>query len=212
MTFPTNTNVDDLMLSSYDDGDPNNLMGVPYHIQPALFTRTECNDINQYFDGLQSVKGEVGVLQPDGSIIDTPIHNLRKCDVGYVGMNTENEWFHDRLSNHMLQLNHDIWKVNIVDFSQPIRRMVYNESDHFQAWHVDYGIGQTGFRKLTSVVMLDDPSNYTGGEFQIACLGTIPLNVGDCITFLSYIYHRVLPVTSGLRRSLVYRAIGPRFK
>lgn len=202
---------DELMSRSYTDSDPNDLIGKPFIVHPKLFTADECDLVNQYFDSLQSVIGWVG--EKDGEYLQPKeIHTLRKCVVTYAENNDASRWFHSKIESHTDLLNAQYWRCEVADYSQPIRRMSYGPTDHFKSWHPDYGMGQTAYRKLTTVVLLDDPSEFTGGDFEVACWGVVPLQKGDSITFPTYIYHRVTPVLSGLRRSLVHRAIGPRFK
>lgn len=199
------------MADSYRDNDPNDRIGVPFFVQKTLFNSEQCDRVNEYFDGLELATGWVELKE--GEYAQPMLnHTLRKCGVTYSDRNNSSEWFHDIVEKHTTSLNDQFWRCDIVDYSQPIRRMSYGPGEHFKSWHPDYGIGQTAYRKLTTVVLLDDPSNFTGGTFEIACWGTIDLEKGDSITFPTYIYHRVTPIVSGLRRSLVHRAIGPRFK
>ena len=62
-------------------------------------------------------------------------------------------------------------------------------------------------------VLLNDPSEFTGGDFEILEEGRkIPLNKGDAVFFASFLVHRVKPVTSGVRKSLVQWFTGSPFK
>jgi PKHD-type hydroxylase len=70
-------------------------------------------------------------------------------------------------------------------------------------------------RKLSISLMLSDPSEYTGGDFEIMT-GKSPTQVlqpkGRAIAFPSYMMHRVTPIITGVRRSLVVWVLGPKFK
>ena len=73
-------------------------------------------------------------------------------------------------------------------------------------------------RKLSVVVQLSEPEDYEGGVFEIDdVVRPYPLNTslfqprGSILIFPSYIKHRVLPVTKGVRRSLVTWYNGPKF-
>ena len=71
-------------------------------------------------------------------------------------------------------------------------------------------------RKLSFVLQLSNPEDYTGGNLQL--LGEdkksyfAPRTRGTLIFFDSRTQHRVLKVTSGERRSLVGWVVGPRWK
>lgn len=78
------------------------------------------------------------------------------------------------------------------------------DAGHF-AWHADVGVlSADGFeRRLSFVVMLSDPAEYQGGQFELEGAGPVPLARGDVIVFPSTALHRVTPVTVGTRHSLV---------
>jgi len=65
-------------------------------------------------------------------------------------------------------------------------------------------------RKLSVILQLSDPTTYTGGDLILKSLSTemSPNSMqfkgqGTLIVFPSFLFHRVLPVTSGVRHSLV---------
>lgn len=85
-------------------------------------------------------------------------------------------------------------------------------------WHhdVDWN-SMTGWdRKISLTVQLSDPDEYEGGDFVMED-GQEPLpewykEKGTVLAFPSYIAHRVLPVTSGVRKSLVAWFEGPTWR
>ena len=109
----------------------------------------------------------------------------------------------------------------------------------FYSWHNDAGIAgaykpqtvgnrQDGLandfvnenielvRKLSFVLQLSDPDDYEGGNLQLLDEGGqsyfAPRKRGTVILFDSRTMHRVLPVKSGLRKSIVGWTVGPRWK
>jgi PKHD-type hydroxylase len=91
----------------------------------------------------------------------------------------------------------------------------------YYGWHEDLRwipqAGSNSQRKLSFVLQLSDPSTYTGGdlEFQMNEQSPMPADLrvkGTTIVFPSFIKHRVVPVTSGTRYSLVTWYEGPPFK
>ena len=90
------------------------------------------------------------------------------------------------------------------------------------AGHFDFHIDGNGYtrppnnnlvRKLSASVLLTDPKNFEGGEFEFKFGNnstdfTVDMDKGDIILFPSYILHRVRPVTKGTRYSLVIWACG----
>ena len=84
-------------------------------------------------------------------------------------------------------------------------------------WHHDVWLEspQPFSRKLSVVVQLSSPDDYEGGEFEFFGLqnpGATFLPQGSILIFPSFLQHRVLPVTKGLRRSLVTWVEGPNWR
>lgn len=109
----------------------------------------------------------------------------------------------------------------------------------FYSWHNDAGISgaykpqsvgnrQEGLandfvnenielvRKLSFVLQLSEPDDYEGGNLQLLDEAGrsyfAPRKRGTVILFDSRTMHRVLPVKSGLRKSIVGWTVGPRWK
>ena len=71
-------------------------------------------------------------------------------------------------------------------------------------------------RKLSFSLQLSDPSEYSGGEFEIIGADgksfNLPKKKGTMIIFDSRAFHRVIPVIEGQRRVLVGWVSGPRWR
>jgi|TARA_R110002020_G_scaffold178227_2_gene371138 PKHD-type hydroxylase len=97
---------------------------------------------------------------------------------------------------------------------------------HTDSWAKEYrehnNINYNGkTRKLSVSVLLSDPSDYKGGDLQFKNkmqeegdeLWEPPsLKKGSIIVFPSFIWHRVKPVTDGIRYSLVVWNLGAPFR
>lgn len=85
-------------------------------------------------------------------------------------------------------------------------------------WHHDVWWENTRAhdRKLSVSIQLSDPSEYTGGEFELGEVCDFDCNKfkprGSVLIFPSFFRHRVLPVTTGTRISLVSWVDGPKFR
>lgn len=86
-------------------------------------------------------------------------------------------------------------------------------------WHVDtfWGNPTTFDRKLSVVIQLSDPESYVGGDFQFDPQYQQPdynllRKKGTVLVFPSVLPHRVTPLSSGIRHSLVAWVEGPKFK
>ena len=91
-------------------------------------------------------------------------------------------------------------------------------------WHVDQGskmlLKGGSIRKISMTLFMNNPDEYEGGEFDLELFPpqkqpryeTFKLKKGSAIFFQSDVWHRVRPVSSGLRKSLVAWYSGPTFK
>lgn len=84
-------------------------------------------------------------------------------------------------------------------------------------WHQDVWLESPRpyDRKLSVVVQLSKPEEYEGGEFEFFGLQNPAEQFaprGSLLVFPSFLQHRVLPVTKGLRHSLVSWVEGPRWR
>lgn len=71
-------------------------------------------------------------------------------------------------------------------------------------------------RKLSFVMQLSNPDEYEGGEFQLLDqdrkIHFMPKERGSMIIFDSRLSHRVRKIKSGIRKSIVGWAVGPRWR
>lgn len=106
------------------------------------------------------------------------------------------------------------WDYHITG-REAIQFAKYGVNQHYE-WHVDNFplSGKPTDRKLTVVCLLNDQSEFEGGEFQIRLYNeyTAPLKKGSIIAFPSILEHRVTPVLSGVRYSATMWLSGPRFR
>lgn len=84
-------------------------------------------------------------------------------------------------------------------------------------WHQDVWLESPRpyARKLSVVVQLSNPDEYEGGSFEFFGVQNPGENFckrGSILVFPSFLEHRVLPVTKGLRRSLVSWVEGPNWR
>ena len=147
--------------------------------------------------------------------------DIRKSHVKFYHFDDQTQWFFMKLNLIIEQLNNQFFgfDINGYDFFQ---YTVYDskESGKYD-WHTDLLFNdheniERGHdtRKLTAVLLLSDPEkDFTGGEFQIntGSEETVNLTRGKVILFPSFILHRVKPVLTGTRKSIVVWVEGPKF-
>jgi len=127
----------------------------------------------------------------------------------------EAHWFGGVMYEHALKANHDNgWNYEI-DSHEAVQYAEYGTDQHYD-WHTDTFTlaGNPRDRKVTAVCLMNDPSEFEGGEFQIRLYQDYiaPLQKGTIIAFPSILFHRVTPVISGTRISSTIWLNGPRFR
>jgi len=149
---------------------------------------------------------------------DASVNDYRASQISWIGNTPETAWLYDKLAWITRQLNGQFYQFDLSGFYEDFQYTVYqSETQGFYDWHLDRGPTETGSppRKLSLVVQLSDPYEYEGGELQILTSNqarSLVKKRGLIVAFPSFMLHRVTPVTSGIRRSLVVWATGPAFK
>ena len=86
----------------------------------------------------------------------------------------------------------------------------------FYDWHIDsdiVGMNEPPVRKISMTCLLSHESEFEGGGLELMSDGKIARpKQGQAIFFASYIRHRVIPITKGVRKSLVMWFGGPSFR
>ena len=174
------------------------------------FTPEELDCIERYGDDLP--------LAQAGLAKDTEAQTrdrIRVTRTAWLEGIDENKWIYDRIQQITMMINAMSYRFDLSGFSERIQYSVYQGTDggHYD-WHVDQGPLVTR-RKLSLSLQLTDPAHYQGGDLQFLAGGrieTAPRDRGVLIAFPSYGVHRVAPVTSGTRKSLVIWITGPQFR
>tara|TARA_Y100001937_G_C7069610_1_gene307737 strand:- start:328 stop:894 length:567 start_codon:yes stop_codon:yes gene_type:complete len=114
----------------------------------------------------------------------------------------------------------NLWNLDIQGV-EPIQYGVYPAGGKYD-WHVDQHPQpvQGMVRKISMSLFMNDPTDYKGGEFDLELYKpetdcryeTFKLKKGSAIFFQSDVWHRVRPVKSGVRKSIVAWFYGPPYK
>ena len=143
------------------------------------------------------------------------LKKARNSDVFFLYHDENTDWLFQKISNMIGVANRDHFLYDVSDFG-PMQYTKYKLDGHY-TWHWDVSFGfQKQQRKISVVIMLNDPEDYEGGELEICHTGNfddlcrLKPAKGDALFFASWMPHRVLPVTSGERNTLVTWVTGPR--
>ena len=146
--------------------------------------------------------------------------NTRKSKIAWIS----DAYLREQLFYSVDLYNKQIWNYDL-DGCDLVQYGTYSDGG-FYDWHVDEEAeiepinGKYLVRKLSMTIWLNDPDEYEGGEFDIEIKNpksevryeTLKLSKGSIIIFPSDKWHRVRPVTSGVRKSLVTWFRGPPFR
>jgi PKHD-type hydroxylase len=133
--------------------------------------------------------------------------DIRKSKVGFFPCNS---WVGAIAWHYMCRANAQAWKFNVTHQQDP--QFTVYENDQFYDFHQDASVIESNMRKLSLVISITDPDKYQGGVFEFED-GTQPdiRRQGSILVFPSFLKHRVAPVTSGTRYSLVNWFTGAQF-
>jgi PKHD-type hydroxylase len=161
-------------------------------------------------------KQQATVFGEDGSNLEV-LTKLRRTEVSWIDHDERSDWLYKSLGRFAADLNAKFFGFELFGFVDSLQYTVYHGSPetpgHYD-WHMDMGLKTDAPRKLSIVVPLSDPSEFTGGELEFLGISTksIGKKPGSVHAFPAWGLHRVTPVTSGTRRSLVGWIAGPQFR
>ena len=177
------------------------------------FSKDECDSIVSYGLTHKPVDGTIG--HGGVSVVKK---DFRQSTVRWFKRSDPKlSWVYSRLEEMFLQANEDTFGFDVAGF----RSIQFTEYDGAVEgkydWHEDNSWKGTSpmDRKLSMVIQLTPTNEYEGGKLELAhdpFDSRVFANQGDVIVFPAFCRHRVVPVTSGKRFSLVTWATGPRFR
>lgn len=189
-----------VMIPSWDLMLPGMITYVREQYPGLTFTEEECEGIIGLASSAYLAEGTVGN--------DEVSTNVRKVNLYQLPLVEKTKWLFDRLARVASMANNEYYDYEIMGITHELQLLHYEsggEPGHYD-WHQDMGGSHMSTRKISMVVQLSDPDTYTGGSLQVNDNGTIIAGAGQkgSITcFPSYAQHRVTPMETGERWSLV---------
>lgn len=158
--------------------------------------------------------GKAAKLHAGGTGRDSDITERRKSKIAFLFPTVETAWLFEKVSGAIKQLNEQYFGFDLLNLGEGLQFTEYKSPSQFYDWHVDRGLGQS-VRKLSITIQLTNPDAYQGGDLEMFASGDkikAPREQGWFYAFPSWAEHRVTPVTSGTRHSLVAWVSGPKFR
>jgi PKHD-type hydroxylase len=156
-------------------------------------------------------------MKDAGLVRGATAHQIRRAEIAWLDDIPQAAWVMERMMSLTARANRETFGFDLTDFgeSPQVARYGAEREGHFD-WHSDIGAGTwAAKRKLTIVVQLSDPADYTGGTLELrpdSNVAEAPRTRGTAIVFPSFVLHRVTPVTTGTRWSLTLWSHGPTFR
>ena len=127
----------------------------------------------------------------------------RKSTISLFPPEQRHAWIMQRIGKVASDANQKAWRFDIAR-SEALQFSAYGAGQYYD-WRIDLGSrGALALRKISVSVQLNDGADYDGGDLEVS-LGTTNKRAtrkkGSVILFPSYMRHRVLPVTRGIRWS-----------
>ena len=151
-------------------------------------------------------------------IQDNENPNIRMSEVAWMYPTAKNDHLWKKITRAVANVNQSFFHYDLTGCYEPAQLSIYSEQlKGFYNWHIDERPpGRNIPRKLSVSILLNDPSEFEGGEMQILEHSDKPTTLefkrGRAWFFPSHVIHRVTPVTKGVRKSLVLWVGGPAFK
>ena len=198
-----------------------------YHYFKSVIPERICDDIVRYGHQVEDTIAITGGYDNKKKLNKKEIKDLKKTrDSNVVWI--DDTWIYREIHPYIDAANRDSgWNFDW-DFSEKCQFTKYKKGQYYD-WHCDSwdkpynkpGEHTHGkIRKLSVTVSLSDPKDYKGGELEFDFRNLDPdkkpnikkcteiLPKGSLVVFPSFVWHRVCPVKSGERNSLVIWNLG----
>jgi PKHD-type hydroxylase len=208
-----------------------NLTNYFWYFKSALTPRF-CDDVIKYANSQKEVMARTGGFGEKELNKDEVLDLKRKRNSDLVWLN--DTWIYKEIHPFVHQANKNAgWNFDW-DRSESCQFTKYKPGQYYD-WHCDSwnkpyeieGPTKGKIRKLSMTCQLTDGSEYKGGELEFDFRQYEPhqrdeskhlrkapeiLSKGSIIVFPSFLWHRVKPIMSGVRYSLVLWHLGYPFK
>ena len=175
-----------------------------------IFTPKLCKKIIDLSITLKKERGKIGHKDVKNAVSD---ETKRQSTISWIEFK-KMQPVYDDLRYLVQKINRNNFGFNNIKITEPAQVSEYSKGQ-FYDWHTDSSIDmdtEPPVRKLSMTLLLNDPSEFEGGNLEIAEKKMSHMKQGHAAIFASFLQHRVTPVTKGVRKSLVVWFSGEPFK
>ena len=192
-----------------------------------IFSQQQTDPINYYYfkDGLDN--DDIFRINEESKNLPWQIavtgksknEKMRMSSIKWLPQEESWGWLYSKLGDMATLANKAMWNFDLYNMPEEIQYTEYKSPSGHYDWHTDVGREAPSSRKVSLTIQLSDPDEYEGGNLEMFTAGSSdgpftrpPNEKGTVVVFPSYILHRVTPVTSGTRKSLVLWLGGGHFR
>ena len=169
-----------------------------------IFTAKLCKEIIDLSSTLKKEQGKIGNKEEQ---------KRRHSTISWIPFNKMQPMYDDLI--YLVQkINRNHFGFDNIQITEEAQVSEYSKGQ-FYHWHMDNPIAmdtEPPVRKLSMTLLLNDSSEFEGGNLEIAGKKMSHMKQGHAAIFASFLQHRVTPVTKGVRKSLVVWFSGEPFK
>jgi PKHD-type hydroxylase len=174
-----------------------------------IFTPEQCQLIINAGRSEPQQTAQVGGVA--GGTVDT---KTRTSHISWIPFSKLPEMY-KVIENIMLKTNSNHFGFDGMRLTEPAQYTEY-PTGGFYDWHIDSDVNcanEPPVRKISMTCLLSPESEFEGGGLELMSDGKIVRpRQGQAIFFASFIRHRVIPISKGIRKSLVMWFGGPSFR
>ena len=176
-----------------------------------VFSPKQCQMVIDKGMNLKKETAQVGMGRKSGGGYDP---EKRITTISWIPFKEMPEMYRD-IETTMLRANNNHFGFEGMRLTE-VAQFTHYPTGGFYTWHMDndiVGKHQPPVRKISMTLLLSNPSTFEGGELEFMDdKKAVKLKQVQAIFFASWLRHRIKPVTSGERTSLVMWFGGPSFK
>ena len=203
-----------------------------FYFFPQIIPKKKCKSIinrylKKYKDKMKAGRVRKGRGVHNIKDQETIDESYRKTDVAFL-LEQEDEMY--PMVNHYINEANDLFFKYNIKYTEPVQFARYKDGGHYY-WHQDFSPTLNGeSRKLSLTMNLSDTNTYEGGRLEFfssnndggyseVTVNGVTLSKervkesvakqGSVIVFDSRDWHRVTPITKGIRYSIVCWTVGP---
>lgn len=181
-----------------------------YMFWEGVLSAEDCSELISIAEETGHSWSKGGTFSDNDEVSSDTLKNVRDSLVGW----TDSEKIKKTIQHYAMEANRQCFNFDIT-YVPAIQYSKYTEGS-FYGWHHDIDwFDDKGYdRKLSVIVQLSPPEQYSGGDFEFKHIDAPEKfrTQGSILVFPSYHVHRVTKVVQGERNSLVAWVEGPRWR